>query len=140
MRRLINLAVALAFVFASISCNLPQPPAPVQPKVPEVSQPAPAPLPPVVSPTVVKKTPRPVIYVDKKSGKWGLNKAGMDLMKSGRCVVHIQYGYIYNIASITESGDEILEYHDWYPTSVDKITVGLYDTVTGKYLASVRVI
>lgn len=140
MKRLINLILVLVFVVASLSCSFPTPPATPPQAAPEVVQPAPAPLPTVVPPMVVKKAPKPVIYVDKKAGKWGLNKVGMDLLKSGRCVVHIQYGYIYNIVSITESGDKILEYHDWYPDSVDKITVGLYDTVTGKYLASVRVI
>ena len=138
------LLVSVLFTLTAFNqCGGPIPP--VQ-QEPAVVQPDPVvPPAPVAPPALVIVTPKvvvskPIIYVDKKDGSFSLNKKGLEMLKSGRYVTHINYDYIYNIGSITASGDEILEYHDWYPKSIKKVTIGLYDTVTGKYVVSVRAI
>ena len=104
-----------------------------------IEQPTTAPTPaPVVVKPVVKKVAKPIIYINMKEGSFSLNKVGMDMVNSGRYVIHIQFGYIYDIHKIVD-GHKLMEYHTWHPNSVDKVTVGLYDTVTGKYVVSVRV-
>jgi len=141
MRKFINTILSLAMVFALLSCSNPfQPPPAPAPKPPEVIQPAPAPTP--APPVVVKPKlglNKPIIYVDMKRGTFGLNKTAMNMVKSGRYVIHLNYGYVYDICKIVD-GQQVRESHDWYPDSIKKLTVGVYDTVTGKYVVSVRVL
>lgn len=138
LRGMVNWILVLVMVLTLAGCggNGCNPFKPNKPEsVVAPSTPAPSPAPVVVAPVVKpKKIVKPVILVDRASGTWGLNKRGMDMLKSGRYVVHLQYGYVYDICKI-EKGKEVRESNLWYP-KFDKVTIGMYDTLTGKYVCS----
>lgn len=131
MKKIINLILALSFMFSMLSCNIfPQPPPPAN--LPEVV----APEPPVVPAPVVVK-PKPVIYV-RSDHSFGFNDTAYKMLETGTHVVHVQYDRGYDILNLSTGEFQLGEWPaSWMQQ--DKITVGIWDVKGGHYEVSIRI-